>query len=76
MTHSDDSSLITYPGDSSLMTHHLMIREKAKRGKTDGWNDVDHNNFVRMWDKNCDQAGDIWDEEKFVMLLEVWVQSG
>merc|ERR1711970_339847 len=43
---------------------------QAKRGKTDGWNSIDHNNFVRMWEKNCDQAGDIWDEEKFVMLLE------
>jgi len=44
---------------------------QAKRGKTDGWNSVDHNNFIRMWDKHCDQAGDIWDEEKFVMLVEV-----
>ena len=35
---------------------HFTFENHTKRGKTDGWNSVDHNNFVRMWDKNCDQG--------------------
>jgi hypothetical protein len=42
----------------------------AKRGTTDGWNSVDHNNFARIWSRNCNSANDILDEENFLNLVE------
>lgn len=42
----------------------------AKRGQTDGWNSVDHNNFVRAWNRLADGTGDVWNEEELVSIVE------
>jgi len=43
---------------------------QARHGATGGWNGVDHGAFCRMWTRQCDAEHDIWDEEKFIELIE------
>jgi hypothetical protein len=52
---------------------YLVVRFQdfvSKRTLTDGWNSVDHNNFVKAWEKLADNTGDVWNEEELVSLVE------